>query len=75
MLETLFGTSNTLKASYLQENIPDKHSVPQQVIAGFHELISVMTNLTDDVPGSDEVTGKDADKVSDAFKEVGAPLS
>jgi hypothetical protein len=34
-----------------------------------------MTNLTDDVPGSDEVAGKDADKISEAFKEVGAAFS
>jgi hypothetical protein len=27
------------------------------------------------VPGSDEVAGKDADKISEAFKEVGAAFS
>lgn len=40
-----------------------------QVIAGFHEIMSVMTNLTDDIPGSDQISGKDADKVAEAFRE------
>lgn len=47
------------------------NNILQQVIAGIHEIMSTMTNLTDDIHVGEEHTGTDADAIVEAYRDVG----